>query len=113
MRTSRRKPPGTRPEKDTDGALPLRPGKRTRSVLGIRSGSVHPLIVSIIVQTAPDARTRRCSPHACPARRPPPAPGDLMNHVRPTFVLLHGLLCDADTWADFIGPLSRLGHVLA
>ncbi len=36
-----------------------------------------------------------------------------MNHVRPTFVLLHGLLCDADTWADFIGPLSRLGHVLA
>lgn len=36
-----------------------------------------------------------------------------MNHERPTFVLLHGLLCDADTWADFIGPLSRLGHVLA
>jgi len=36
-----------------------------------------------------------------------------MNPERPTFVLLHGLLCDADTWADFIGPLSRLGHVLA
>ncbi|CDM24161.1 hydrolase [Castellaniella defragrans 65Phen] len=36
-----------------------------------------------------------------------------MNDTRPTFVLLHGLLCDADTWADFIGPLSRLGHVLA
>ncbi len=36
-----------------------------------------------------------------------------MNNTRPTFVLLHGLLCDADTWADFIGPLSRLGHVLA
>lgn len=36
-----------------------------------------------------------------------------MSNTRPTFVLLHGLLCDADTWADFIGPLSRLGHVLA
>ncbi|WP_345797731.1 alpha/beta fold hydrolase [Castellaniella sp. MT123] len=36
-----------------------------------------------------------------------------MNDIRPTFVLLHGLLCDADTWSDFIGPLSRLGHVLA
>ncbi|MHA3902903.1 alpha/beta fold hydrolase [Castellaniella sp. WN] len=36
-----------------------------------------------------------------------------MNDTCPTFVLLHGLLCDADTWADFIGPLSRLGHVLA
>lgn len=34
-------------------------------------------------------------------------------NARPTFVLLHGLLCDADTWADFIGPLSRRGHVLA
>jgi pimeloyl-ACP methyl ester carboxylesterase len=36
-----------------------------------------------------------------------------MNPERPTFVLLHGLLCDADTWTNFIGPLSRLGHVLA
>ena len=36
-----------------------------------------------------------------------------MNHDHPTFILLHGLLCDADTWTDFIGPLSRLGHVLA
>ena len=36
-----------------------------------------------------------------------------MHDPRPAFVLLHGLLCDADTWADFIGPLSRLGHVVA
>ena len=36
-----------------------------------------------------------------------------MNDPRPSFVLLHGLLCDADTWSDFIGPLSRLGDVLA
>lgn len=35
-----------------------------------------------------------------------------MNNTRPAIVLLHGLLCDADTWADFIGPLSRLGHVM-
>jgi len=34
-----------------------------------------------------------------------------MTDPRPAFVLLHGLLCDAQTWADFIGPLSRLGHV--
>lgn len=25
-----------------------------------------------------------------------------MNDPRPSFVLLHGLLCDADTWADSI-----------
>lgn len=31
----------------------------------------------------------------------------------PTWILLHGLLCDADTWADFIGPLSRTSPVLA
>lgn len=31
----------------------------------------------------------------------------------PIWILLHGLLCDADTWADFIGPLSRTGSVLA
>lgn len=29
----------------------------------------------------------------------------------PTFVLLHGLLCDGQTWAHLIGPLSRLGPV--
>jgi pimeloyl-ACP methyl ester carboxylesterase len=31
----------------------------------------------------------------------------------PIWILLHGLLCDADTWADFIGPLSRTAPVLA
>ncbi|MGB6007024.1 alpha/beta fold hydrolase [Castellaniella sp.] len=36
-----------------------------------------------------------------------------MNPASPTWVLLHGLLCDADTWSDFIGPLSRTGPVLA
>ncbi len=30
----------------------------------------------------------------------------------PTFVLLHGLLCDGQTWAHLVGPLSRLGPVL-
>ncbi|MDN5842677.1 MAG: alpha/beta hydrolase [Alcaligenaceae bacterium] len=28
-----------------------------------------------------------------------------------SFLLLHGLLCDGDTWAHLIGPLSRLGPV--
>jgi pimeloyl-ACP methyl ester carboxylesterase len=36
-----------------------------------------------------------------------------MLQAPPTWILLHGLLCDADTWSDFIGPLSRTGHVLA
>lgn len=31
----------------------------------------------------------------------------------PTWLLLHGLLCDADTWRDFVGPLSRSAPVLA
>ncbi len=30
----------------------------------------------------------------------------------PTFVLLHGLLCDGQTWSHLGGPLSRLGPVL-
>src|SRR5690606_28239915 len=29
----------------------------------------------------------------------------------PTFVLLHGPLCDGQPWAHLIGPLSRLGPV--
>jgi pimeloyl-ACP methyl ester carboxylesterase len=29
-----------------------------------------------------------------------------------SFVLLHGLLCDGDTWSHLAGPLSRLGNVL-
>lgn len=28
-----------------------------------------------------------------------------------TFILLHGLLCDGDTWSHLAGPLSRLGTV--
>lgn len=28
------------------------------------------------------------------------------------FILLHGLLCDGDTWSHLVGPLSRLGTVL-
>lgn len=32
--------------------------------------------------------------------------------LAPTFVLLHGLLCDGQTWAHLVGPLSRLGPVL-
>src|SRR3546814_4474055 len=27
-----------------------------------------------------------------------------------SFLLLHGLLCDGDTWAHLVGPLSRLGR---
>jgi len=37
----------------------------------------------------------------------------MSNDTMPTWVLLHGLLCDADTWSDFIGPLSRTAPVLA
>ncbi|WP_322998986.1 alpha/beta hydrolase [Castellaniella sp.] len=40
-------------------------------------------------------------------------PASTSNAESPAWVLLHGLLCDADTWADFIGPLSRTGSVLA
>ncbi|MBV6271629.1 alpha/beta hydrolase [Alcaligenaceae bacterium CGII-47] len=29
-----------------------------------------------------------------------------------TFILLHGLLCDGDTWCHLTGPLTRLGTVL-
>lgn len=29
-----------------------------------------------------------------------------------SFLLLHGLLCDGDTWAHLTGPLSRLGSVM-
>ncbi|CAM5222762.1 Pimeloyl-ACP methyl ester carboxylesterase OS=Castellaniella defragrans OX=75697 GN=HNR28_001898 PE=4 SV=1 [Castellaniella defragrans] len=36
-----------------------------------------------------------------------------MNDTTPTWALLHGLLCDADTWSDFIGPLSRTAPVFA
>lgn len=36
-----------------------------------------------------------------------------MNTPTPCWMLLHGLLCDADTWSDFIGPLSRTGPVTA
>lgn len=36
-----------------------------------------------------------------------------LNAPPPAWILLHGLLCDADTWSDFIGPLSRTGPVLA
>lgn len=35
-----------------------------------------------------------------------------MTMTSPTFVLLHGLLCDGQTWAHLIGPLSRFGNVL-
>lgn len=32
-------------------------------------------------------------------------------HPELTFILLHGLLCDGDTWGHLVGPLSRLGTV--
>lgn len=32
-------------------------------------------------------------------------------HSDITFILLHGLLCDGDTWSHLIGPLSRLSTV--
>lgn len=35
-----------------------------------------------------------------------------MTMTSPTFVLLHGLLCDGQTWAHLAGPLSRQGNVL-
>jgi pimeloyl-ACP methyl ester carboxylesterase len=35
-----------------------------------------------------------------------------MRSPSPTFVLLHGLLCDGQTWSHLVGPLSRLGAVL-
>lgn len=34
-----------------------------------------------------------------------------MTTSTPTFVLLHGLLCDGQTWSHLAGPLSRLGTV--
>ncbi|MER1968265.1 alpha/beta hydrolase [Castellaniella sp. GW247-6E4] len=34
-----------------------------------------------------------------------------MATTTPTFVLLHGLLCDGQTWSHLAGPLSRLGPV--
>lgn len=33
------------------------------------------------------------------------------SHSEVTFILLHGLLCDGDTWSHLVGPLSRLGTV--